>query len=628
MAGRSLSVSLLLCLFACAALAAEPILSAKDGQWHDGATWTGGKAPASGDRAVIRHKVTVSKNADLGHSPSKDTQQPAVLIEGKGSLTLGDGATLVCRGHLWSHGRIEMKAGSVLSLNSEKAAAKTHYLLALSAKGNSDTVLKVRGSKKRSATVASNPLNCASIVDGHKEQKQKNGTVYLFPTKGGGRIDAEFARFVGLGSETRVAWQYSQKDGMEITLKDCVFEKCGKTLPRSSYAKVKLVFERCRWVNSVPMTKRDRGAGSGVFRTAAGKGSECRLTSCDFDEIVSLSKCNGFTIEDCIFRQGVYRFGGKWNEGDMASFRRNLLRWPEKYCGGGIRLPYGETYEDCFFIQDYQKHNNPHYMSARGKTGTAKLQGCLFWFSGPNNVTFGPEGDGPMPGKADSGTVEENNLIIERCIFMPNGNGPDKARNLSANITSGVFPTTNAQVIVRRNTAYAGGGPGGVCIGETHATVKGALTYVKSNLFVGSPKNDGQKMHDFGKGVEGAVKAEDCDYNAGYRLKNGSNYIAGTAGKGYSKLKLAGDKAIGKHDLDDVDPQFVDASRSPLTWCKSIGGDGTMMGAMDQLRPTGAHTIQELLDYVRQGFRPRNRKLKGAGDPAAGSPDIGAVDLK
>ena len=51
-----------------------------------------------------------------------------------------------------------------------------------------------------------------------------------------------------------------------------------------------------------------------------------------------------------------------------------------------------------------------------------------------------------------------------------------------------------------------------------------------------------------------------------------------------------------------------------------------MTDAMDRLAPNGTATIQELLDYIREGMRPKNPALKGAGDPADGSPDIGAVD--
>ena len=51
-----------------------------------------------------------------------------------------------------------------------------------------------------------------------------------------------------------------------------------------------------------------------------------------------------------------------------------------------------------------------------------------------------------------------------------------------------------------------------------------------------------------------------------------------------------------------------------------------MADAMDRLAPNGTATIQELLDYIREGMRPKNPSLKGAGDPADGAPDIGAVD--
>ncbi len=124
------------------------------------------------------------------------------------------------------------------------------------------------------------------------------------------------------------------------------------------------------------------------------------------------------------------------------------------------------------------------------------------------------------------------------------------------------------------------------------------------------------------------MAAADADYNAGYRLKQGSCFIAtNQTGKGYDLIKLAGDLHIGQHDIDDVDPQFVDPWRTPRTWSLARGGNGTVTNACDLLRPTGTYTVQDLLDYLREGFRPQNPRLKRAGDPAAGSPDIGAVDM-
>ncbi|NRA36879.1 MAG: hypothetical protein HRU15_01960, partial [Planctomycetes bacterium] len=554
---RILSICIFIALVANTMNAAEPIVSVADGVWNDVKTWSGGTVPTVGDRVQIDHQLVLNTSADIGHSPTQLIQKPALVISSKGSLALAADASLNCRGYLWTHAVLEMKEGSALILDSSAAEKTTHYALVISKNGGVGHILRMRGSKAKPCTVSSKPLNRASILDGHKEQEQKDGSVYRFPSAFGGRIDAEYGHFVGLGNETTYAWLYAPKDGMKINLKHCVFDRCGKSKGRGQ-AKLQLHFSHCVWKNSVRLTKKDNGGGEGIFRTNTGDGSSCSLKFCDFDELVALSLPKGYVIEDCIFREGIVRHSGKWHAGKIQSFKRNILRWGERYSGGGIRLPYGETFEDCIFIQDYLSHNNPHYGSVRGGTGEAKLKGCLYWFSGPNDITFGPEGDGHMPGKALSGTQADNSLIIENCIFMPNGNGPEKERNLSANIISGVFPSANARVIVRNNTAYSGGGPGGVCIGETHPTVKGALVYVKSNLFVGSVKNDGKKMHDFGHGVTAAVHAADCDYNAGYRLIDGSNFIAGKTGKGYSKLKLEGDLEIGKHDLDDMDPQFVD----------------------------------------------------------------------
>ncbi|WDE95766.1 hypothetical protein PQO03_08565 [Lentisphaera profundi] len=620
-----LLASLLISL-CCQQSQAAHIQSIASGNWNDAQTWDGNILPAEGDQVSISHRIRITQNTLIGKSSNEEDAAPAIQLEPDAILTIENGATLSCKGAFVSHGSIEVLEGATLEMNAETCDTETCYPLALAPLKKGLGKLFLKGKSDNRAKVISTPLNRAFIADGFRVVKQKDGSFYRFSSKGGGAIESDYGHFLGLGNEQFYAWQYNQVDDMEIRLSHTKFEKCGKTAPRG-LGKIKLLIENCQWIDSIPLSQKDVNRGKSLFQTSAAKGAECIIRYCDFDELVSLSKCNGYIIEDSIFRQGIVRYDASYHEGDLLSFKRNVVRWSEKYAKGGIRLAYGETYEDCFFIHDYTSHNNPHFMGVSGKTGVAKLTGCLFWFSGPNTVSFGPEGDGPVSSNAVSGSPEENKFIIERCIFMPNSYGPDKARSLSANITSGVFPTTNSTVIVRRNTAYSGGGPGGVCIGETHPTVKGALSYVKSNLFIGSEINDGQKVHDFHLGVKGAVRAQDCDYNAGYRLKEGSNYIKGKTGKGYSKLKLEGDLEIGKNDIDDIDPKFVDPFRNPLTWSSSLKGDGTMEDAMNQLIPTGKHSVQNLLTYIREGFRPQNQKLKSAGDPEDGSPDIGAVDL-
>lgn len=182
----------------------------------------------------------------------------------------------------------------------------------------------------------------------------------------------------------------------------------------------------------------------------------------------------------------------------------------------------------------------------------------------------------------------------------------------------------HSRVTIRRNTAFVQG----AAMGETSPSVSGVVKYIKSNLFVGPTNFSGSKMNNYGQGQTNAVAAADADYNAGYRLRQGTCFIAtNLTGKGYDLLKLDGDLNIGRHDLDDVDPLFVDPWRTPRTWSLARGGNGAVTNACDLLQPTGTNSMQDLLDYLREGFRPQNPRLKRAGDPVAGSPDIGAVDM-
>ena len=53
------------------------IYSAKNGSWHDPATWSSGKVPTQTDRVIIRHKVLVYQNATcftLFANPNSDIQ--------------------------------------------------------------------------------------------------------------------------------------------------------------------------------------------------------------------------------------------------------------------------------------------------------------------------------------------------------------------------------------------------------------------------------------------------------------------------------------------------------------------------------------------------------------------------
>lgn len=612
----------------CAAVRAETNTSAEAGDWHATNTWSLQRVPGSGDTVVVRHDLVITRHVDIGDSTPVRTNTVPALNLTNGSLTVTGGATLTLRGHAELYRVLTLEAGSSIRFSAEGAAdpALAYYWMKILPAGTNSGRLVTRGTPATPCRVESVPAHHASIIGSANLATTNVAALLAASVKDGGQIDAEHTVFDALGDGFYPAWSLRpDSTGALYRLQHCLWTNSGRTFlfnadPKTPLAKpIRVHFEDTRWVTSVPKDPAYTHADWSILQTCGSTNLSytSTLVRCDVDLPVMLWNVDAYTIEDCVFRSGV----------DSAKaplapvrFARNLARFT---LNDRLYSAYGSRLEDSLFIHDYDDRDNPHFHHTTGGTGTAVLHGCVFWFSSTNGV-MSDGGDGTFVRNAGSGTREQNAVLIEHGLYLPNGRGPDQPGHLSCNITSGGLQATNVRVIVRRTTAFTQG----VSLGETLVTVSGAIAYVKSNLVAGPTNSTGSKVNDFGKGETNALAAGDADYNAGFRLAPGSNFIAtNQTGKGYHLLKLAGDLNIGRHDLDDVDPQFVDPHRTPLTWALARGGPATMTGVMDLLRPTGTNTIRDLLDYLREGFRPQNPRLKRAGDPADGSPDIGAVDL-
>ncbi len=604
-------------------LAGRPFRTVANGPWSSPATWDQSRVPGEGDTVTIAHQVRIDPQTGVavGHSPGSNAGTAAVAISESGALTLGAGSLLACRGDLKAEGTVTLESGAVLEMDASHASgpASANYVIELKP-GATAAHLQINGTANARCQVrASSAEAFAQITDGL--------------TPDGGRIVASYCDFSNLGGRPGYrAWSYFPTSaGNPYRLQHCTFNRCSQIKASVSIPAGGVVaFVDCRFTSSVIKPYEERGLWEEWYlhETGAEPGASVQLAHCEFDRIIALFYYNAYEITDCVFRGGIKGYA-HW-AGTWKSFKRNFVRCQSDECQEWW-LPGGLTLEDNVFIIDPAGCSrecaeiswNPHFLHMSAETG-ASILGNVWWWTGTD--TRG-EGDGVMVGSAASGTRAQNVVRYERNIILPNGNGPDGAQLLSMTPFTILDSTGNTQIHFSRNTAFTD--LHGACnIGETNTAYAGDVGYMKSNLFIGSGNGEGYKVANLGHSQADAILARSADFNGGYRLSSGSNHTPGISGKGYHDLTFSGDRAIGAHDLDDQDPRFVDPTRTPATWDRSLGGAGTLEGAMNRLGPSGRATVENLLDYLREGFRPRNCAFHEAGDPEIlPRPDLGAVDL-
>lgn len=578
----------------------ETFRSQRDGNWNEPSTWNLGTVPALGDRVAIAHDIQLSRDIAVGSGSGI-----AVEVLESGTFTVAEDVVLTVHGDFSMSGNVTLRAGAGLQMDTAMASE-----LRITP-GTTAAHLRAEGRPNQRCSVGAIGSAHTQITDGDMV--------------GGGRIVATHTDFSRLGGPPNyLGYEYYNIGAPQaFRFEDCTFDRCSQfrhnqaEITNKNPASVgSIEFIRSRWTNSV--LHPDPPPRWTVFETYSNPGMSNALRQCDFDQKVYLRHPVDYVIQDNVFRNGIDKTSGEngYEIGAWKSFERNFVRW---HGNRGTGFEYGLTITDTIFVMDAlgPDDNNPHYGQIYGQTGPVRFDGCIWWWTG---TASNAEGDGPSILRASSGAPDDNIITFNRNIFLPNGNGPDGRNNLSATVFSVLTETRNNRLVARRNTVYTGGGIGGINLGETFAATAGQVAYVKSNLFVGDVDSGGRKMNDLGHSETDVFLAENVDYNAGYRIRDDASFHNGS-GKGYGRFEFTRGDVVGANDIDDVDPQFVDPTRTPASWA------GSLDATMDWLSPSGGRSMTELLEYIREGFRPQNPLLKQAGDPDDGSPDIGAVDL-
>lgn len=579
--------------------------ASQDGPWNSSDTWGGAAPPGDADDAVIGagRTVTVSADQTVGNSGANGTV--AIALTG----TLQVNAVLTLRGD------ISITQPGIVNVS--RVGANTGGLTFDPASGTTYRIITVLGGSGTSQINFTG--EAGDYVPVTTSLARSGNRAYFDFTDPPPSLNWDYVSFTdmgGTGDTTATRFlSYTGTSGSTVTLD---YVRVGANVGKmnfdfSSLNNFTFDARNCDWRTSrnsdVLMVTADTALSSGTRQL-----KDCTFHAASLINIVLYAR--DFTIDGGVL-SNTKIVGDAY---DTANVVRNAMEfWNVAYGSGGfIAANVGSlTVEECGWLVDQANCDNPHYVvsAAAGLI----VQDCV---ADGNGTTGSDDGDFLVPASGCTGSV------VQRCLLI--------------NQTGALFSANTAEasaIVARRNTLA--GASKGATVGET-AGDAGAVARFSSNLCVGLPHGllqDAEFVAQTGLNV---------DYNGCYNMSNASNFDIGanngylgpaTYGAWHSGTYGSTDN-YGLHDLYG-DPQFVDDTRTVISWYNSVKGSGgsftNARAEMLKLNGTAADgsaatfdsgmTLTALKTYLREGFTPQNAIYDGAGDPDDGSPTIGAVDF-
>lgn len=552
--------------------------STQTGNWSDTATWGGSGPPGNGDSATVLHAVTFDAAATIGNGTT------AITVSSGGSLT--QAANLTLNGDLYVGGEsggigtFTLGAGTTLALGTFSAKLNECYWLSNSTSGSWATITGsgaiTNGSYNPSGLGPKKQIDIAYV------SHQLTGVVNYQP-KAMGTVTSKLSiqhstfngtgaiGFGGVGLMAPAAVVHVDYCDFRDIAGDIVFGDTGND-PGANV--------RTFHYNTLSQSVTPRYGN--LLRGMTNTGSV-------FDNFFLYSASMGRNVT----HSGV--------------FVRQSLQTPPDTNGWTLFQAVGaqEQFVDSY-VYSPSTQLNSHFLQTSSTTGTpaASIARNVFEFLGsePNILNY----------QKNTNLEVKQNLVIGDTInsLVTIGGTSDGATGLLA---------------LDRNTLVGNqGGATGMVLQENAGSVTSAVV-LTSNLIA-----------KLGETIPWLAlcnnPANVFNLSSDYNATPGAN-----AGETYSNVDtLTG----GSHDIYGLTATFVDPTRGLATWDAARGsGTGTDAAAVTYLlgrngysaatktqssTPTPTGAIADLVAWVRAGYAPTNRALKGAG---YGGVDIGAVDV-
>jgi hypothetical protein len=587
--GKAGAVILILCLFAGQALAAART-AALTGVWNSTATWGGDAIPTSSDTVTIGGAYTVTTD-----SPS--CAASTVLVNGGATLALGASSTLTMHGtatigdgNTNGAGTLTFGPSSELNLyGGSSARTLTLNNCTLRSTATTSTWAKVTGTGgiiAHGTVLGTNPKHDINL---DYVSFQNTGTIEfacgsLGTAPAASLLDINHCAFVGTGTIT-FGFALQTEDTTAMTIVNTDFRDTGTI----------------------------RITGKTSTPSAASLITNCTFyiaTTANWVDIL-MNNRPGFTISGCIFDNYRFGTGAAWTSGAHI-IDGNYFTQPTDTGSGSNTFIFSDSWAGNTFQNNYAYSNfgNSHFIGSSGSGGTGT-------HSYLNNVMENIYNANP----ADFFMLRELPRIITGNILLGCG-------SICVNIAT----ITGGAVTLKNNTVYAR---------QTGFDIinYGLLYYNESGDYTGTI-NVANNLLSGSVAIQKACKDLTGAPNQVFAIGDYNDFNGVT--ERYTNIDVTGGST---HDMD-VAPAFYDATRSLTSYYVLKGGTSGTEAAMwaaetvellnlngyasatktQSATPT-THSPAELTAWVRAGYRPTNATLRGAGAPADGSPDIGAIPM-
>lgn len=649
------------------------IISAAVGNWSNSATWTGGVVPGNGDSAVINHAVTVDVNTTIGPSApgytTSGTLGPFAFIvngpynlggslngvssyfgngAGTPSLTVATGIALTVRGDVVLNcSQLILHAGATYEFDSSQATtplSQSYVLEILNEYRSFAAGLFTNGTAGNRCIITSNTAGGnGRITCGEK--------CHNFSQWDSGLGQLSYTNLSYLGGTTIPAWALRADNADIVSASWCKFNYCGKISFFSSQAASIISFNHVTFTNGINTSEPGQSA-SGTDLHLDDDGTPATGTRqfnyCYFGLCLQPYLVNGLNFNHCVF-------AWPWAVGSVAmaanlvprTFNDCLIYQGEPYAGGnGCGIAHGNSYTNCYFIQDSTHNVNSHFMFiAGGGPGVTTATGNIFEVARLPNGYYG--GNCFIIASADNGSTTTNIINIHNNIVLPckctmpggegyytPGGGPTGigagnaiAAGTLITVLKGTGDLYNYAFNVQYNTSTIPSGIGSIDPDENEAGPAHLMTACMNNIFWNLGTTIGEcvwwnsNSHARMPSID-YVYATNLDYNVKWHTDTTSvSYLnspaswasASTSTPGYRDGWFSGSVPPGVHDIYASNQQFLDNTRCMLTYDTSLGGTGTASHFMSQIvlmnDDSGYNTAYSnvaLVAWVRAGFAPTN----------------------